>query len=291
VQYFAALEPQRRLALHTQAAIRGAIPRALLKQIVAASYVQVWWPPFDQPIYTDRPPVWADGDYVDPDTGEALPPWQQALDQVDTGTPAHVVRFGQQTDLQGIIAPSADADRAIRYLTKYLTKTIAGSHTDDDMPPDPAYLKHVDRLHSELRLLPCSSFCANWLRYGIQPENAGPGLVPGECEKPAHDRANLGCGGRRVLASRQWSGKTLAAHKADRATVVRATLHAAGVLAPEVERMAATVTLPDGTPRFVWTDTRPDPHIYARVIFRCLVTRAIGTRRVEGALTRGNGWV
>ncbi len=30
---------------------------------------------------------------------------------------AHVVRFGSQVDSAGIIAPSADADRAIRYLT------------------------------------------------------------------------------------------------------------------------------------------------------------------------------
>ena len=135
VQYFSALEPQRRLALHAHAAIRGAIPRALLKQVVTATYVQLWWPAFDQPVYTDRLPVWVDGDYVDPDTGEVLPTWGEALDQLDTGPagpPAHVVRFGKQTDLQGIIAPSADADRAIRYLTKYLTKAIAGAHTDDD---------------------------------------------------------------------------------------------------------------------------------------------------------------
>ena len=43
--------------------------------------------------------------------------------------------------------------------------------------------------------------CANWLRYGIQPKDPGPGLVPGRCPSPAHDRDNLGLGGRRVLWS------------------------------------------------------------------------------------------
>jgi hypothetical protein len=58
--------------------------------------------------------------------------------------------------------------------------------------------------------------------------------------------------------SRQRSGKTLTEHRADRATVVREALLSAGIVAPETERMAADVTMPDGTPRFVWTDTHPD---------------------------------
>ena len=53
VQYFAAVEPQKRLAPHLHAAIRGAIPRATLRQVVKATYVQVWWPPHDQPVYID----------------------------------------------------------------------------------------------------------------------------------------------------------------------------------------------------------------------------------------------
>ena len=53
VQYFAAVEPQKRLAPHLHAAIRGAIPRATLRQVVKATYVQVWWPPHDQPVYVD----------------------------------------------------------------------------------------------------------------------------------------------------------------------------------------------------------------------------------------------
>ncbi|GAA2109489.1 hypothetical protein GCM10009841_30840 [Microlunatus panaciterrae] len=276
VQYFAAVEPQRRLAPHLHAAIRGAIPRATLRQVVKATYLQLWWPPFDTPVYVDRLPVWDGHDYVDPATGETLPSWQQALDQLDTdpdATPAHLLRFGRQVDMAGIIAPSPDADRAVRYLTKYLTKAISDAHTPDGDPADPAYLRHVDRLHVELRFLPCTPTCANWLRYGIQPANAGPGLQPGHCDSPAHDRDNLGLGGRRVLVSRQWSGKTLTQHKADRATVVREALLSAGIIAPDTERMAADVTLPDGTPRFVWTDTNPDQATYARVLLASIAER------------------
>ena len=44
VQYFAAVEPQRRLAPHIHIAIRGTIARAELRQVLAATYHQVWWP-------------------------------------------------------------------------------------------------------------------------------------------------------------------------------------------------------------------------------------------------------
>ncbi|SDR72405.1 hypothetical protein SAMN04488543_0213 [Friedmanniella luteola] len=286
VQYFGAVEPQRRLVPHLHAAIRGAIPRATIRQVVAATYLQLWWPLFDRPVYVHRTPVWDGESYVDVDTGEVLPTWDQALDRLAAdpdGRPAHVMRFGRQVDMAGIIAPSPDADRAVRYLTKYLTKAVADTHTDPDGEPDPALEAHVDRLHTELRYLPCSERCANWLRYGIQPDAAGPGLQPGRCSSKAHDREHLGLGGRRVLVSRQWSGKRLSEHKADRATVVREALLAAGVVAPETERLAATVTLPDGSPRFVWTDTRPDARTYARVLLQSVAERAAWRAQYEAA--------
>jgi hypothetical protein len=37
----------------------------------------------------------------------------------------------------------------------------------------------------------------NWLRYGIQPKNARPGLAPGRCKGKAHDADHLGYAGRR----------------------------------------------------------------------------------------------
>ena len=47
VQYFATIEPQKRLAPHVHVAIRGTVSRAELRQILAATYHQVWWPSTD----------------------------------------------------------------------------------------------------------------------------------------------------------------------------------------------------------------------------------------------------
>jgi hypothetical protein len=131
----------------------------------------------------------------------------------------------------------------------------------------------MDRLHAELRYLPCSPACANWLRYGVQPEDAGPGLTPGHCPSPAHERENLGVGGRRCLVSRAWSGKTLGEHRADRAAVVREVLAAAGLTAPEVDRCAADVLHTDGRPRFVWSDHEVDESQYAAVVLASIAER------------------
>ena len=232
-------------------------------------------PSFDRPVYLQRQPVWDGSDYIDEDTGEVLPTWREALDRMGgdpDGRPAHVMRFGDQFDMAGIIAPSEDADRAVRYLAKYLTKAIADPLGDQD-EPDPAREAHIDRLHIELRYLPCSSRCSNWLRYGIQPDHPGPGLVAGRCPFKAHDREHLGIGGRRVLVSHDWSGKTLQEHRADRATVVRETLLNAGIVAPEIGRMAANVLCADGLPRFIWTDDTPDPATYAQVILASIAER------------------
>jgi hypothetical protein len=66
---------------------------------------------------------------------------------------------------------------------------------------------------------------------------------------PAHRAVRTGC----ATASNPTApgpvsspGKTLTEHKADRATVVREALLSAGMVAPEIERMAATVMASDG---------------------------------------------
>ena len=261
VQYFAAIEPQRRLAGHAHLAIRGAIPRATLRAVTRATYVQVWWPPHDTVAYEgDVLPVWDGTDYVDPMTRVPLPTWADALARLDVdpdAVPVHVARFGRQVDIKGLTGGTPDVDRSVRYLTKYLTKSIATTHAQVDEETgqpveDPRMTAHVDRLHRELRWLPCSERCANWLRYGVQPKTPSPGLVPGRCAAPAHDRENAGLGGRRVLASRKWTGKTLTDHRADRAAVVREALTAAGIEAPDRDRCAASVVCEDGSARFVW---------------------------------------
>ena len=218
-----------------------------------ATYHQIWWPQMSSPVYVDQLPVWDGLDYLDPRTGVPLQTWADALAELEddeNAQPAHVIRFGRQLDVQGLLAGTPDADRSVRYLTKYLTKAVGETYADQAQ--DSSYEAHIDRLHDEVRWLPCSPDCANWLRFGVQPRKAGPGLVPGRCLSKAHDREHLGVGGRRVLVSRGWSGKTLADHKADRAAVVREALEAAGIEVESARRMAAEVEAADGGERFVW---------------------------------------
>ena len=224
VQYFAAVEPQRRLAPHIHLAMRGTVSRAELRRVLAATYHQVWWSDTSVVRFEDDElPVWdeAAATYLDPATGEVLPTWDQALDAIgDQDEPLHVARFGERFDAQGVLAGSKDAARCIGYLTKYLTKQVADCH----QAQTDAQRAHIDRLADALRHEPCSPRCANWLRYGVQPKNARPGLVPGACKGKAHRREHLGYAGRRVLVSRKWSGKTLADHRADRKNWLLASL-------------------------------------------------------------------
>ena len=241
VQYFAAIEPQRRLAPHLHVAIRGTIRRADLRQVLAATYHQVWWPSTDTVRYDNgNLPVWheASGRFLDPDTGEFLTDWDDALDDIDAhDEPLHIARFGPRFDAQGILAGSRGAAKCIGYLTKYLTKHVADCHhasTDRQ-------LAHVARLVEALRYEPCSPGCANWLRYGIAPKNAREGMKPGRCKGKAHRREYLGYAGRRVLVSRKWSGKTLADHRADRKAWLLTTL---GLSATDPARYAWEPVLP-----------------------------------------------
>ena len=202
-QYFGAVEPQRRLAPHLHLAIRGAVPRPVIRQVIAATYHQVWWPATDTVLYDgDHLPVWdqAAMTYLDPVTGEVLQTWDEALDAIGPNDPPrHVARFGPKFDAQGVLAGSKDANRCIGYLTKYLTKNVADCH----VPETGMQRAHADRLAEALRFEPCSPRCANWLRYGIQPKGARPGLVPGVCRGKAHRPEHVGYAGRRVLVSRK----------------------------------------------------------------------------------------
>lgn len=249
VQYAGSVEPQRRLAPHAHFAVRGTIPRSLIKRVAAATYHQVWWPRVDTLRYTlDRPPVWSEqtGGFVDPDTGAALATWAEALDEIDadpTAEPVHVARFGQQVHVQGVTAGSPDAERAVRYITKYITKQASDCH---EIETD-RQRAHLERLWAELRVTPCSSRCPNWLLYGVQPEKVHARMLPGRCRGRVHQRATLGLGGRRVLVSRQWSGKSLADHRADRRAWVRTLL---GLTSDDQEQ--------EQTSRYAWELARPD---------------------------------
>ena len=240
VQYFAVIEPQRRLAPHVHIAVRGTISRADLRQVLAATYHQVWWPGTEVVRFEDgERPIWHEGSgqYVDPATGELLPTWDQALDAIGADDePLHVVRFGERFDAKGLLAGTRDTNRAVGYLTKQLGQCHAantGSEQD-----------HAARLADALRYEPCSPGCANWLRYGITPANPREGMRPGHCRGKAHRREYLGYAGRRVLVSRKWSGKTLADHRADRRNWLVATL---GLAVPDPSRYAWEAVRPGDT--------------------------------------------
>jgi hypothetical protein len=297
VQYFGALEPQRRGAPHAHIAIRGAIPRADIRQVLAATYHQVWWPSTAYVHYPEgvAGPVWDDqapivdletgkvvryGSYVDPVTRLPLPTWDQALDDLDAALdddpergPEYVIRFGEQVDIQGVLGGTDHAGRMIGYLTKYITKSVSECHR----PETGAAIEHQRRLWEELRFTPCSPRCPNWLRYGIQPEGARDKMAPGYCRSRVHQLDTLGIGGKRVLVSRLWSGKTLADHKWDQAAWVRRVLavnldHERGDLDAQVD-----LAREGGAPAPVsWEMARPgDPDVpdLSRRLLRAISTR------------------
>ena len=97
-------------------------------------------------------------------------------------------------------------------------------------------------------------------------------MVPGHCNHKAHDRDHLGLGGRRVLVSRKWSGKTLAGHKADRAAVVRQALEEAGIDPDDHDELSVVGS--DG----LWSwellgRSRVDAPTYAAAIAQVIRTR------------------
>jgi hypothetical protein len=198
VQYFAAIEPQRRLAPHVHVAMRGAIERRVIRQVTRGTYFQLWWPSFDVPLYVHRSPVLLDGIYCDPDTHQELKTWEQALAELDQDTdarPAHVMRLGAQVDVKGILAVSADADRTIGYLTKYLAKSMAAP-MGDGQESGSAAAKHQDRLAAEVRWLPCTPGWGTGCGSGSSPRTPVLGCAPG------HARPRL-----TIVSTSGWAGE------------------------------------------------------------------------------------
>jgi hypothetical protein len=151
---------------------------------------------------------------------------------------------------------------------QYLTKHVADCH----QAQTDAQRAHVERLTDALQYEPCSPRCANWLRHGVQPKNARPGLTPGACKGKAHRREYLGYAGRRVLVSRKWSGNTLADHRADRKNWLLSTL---GVQADPVRYAWEPVTTGD-----------PDHMEHARRLLHVVADR----QRWQAALAEARRW-
>jgi hypothetical protein len=302
VQYFGTVEPQRRLAPHAHFAIRGAIPRALIRQVIAATYEQVWWPSTAIVVYpegTPQPKFDAEtGVYRDPSTGRALSTWDEALNDLDETLdanpamgPEHVVRFGEQVNLQGVLAGTARAEKLIGYLSKYLTKSVDQCHQTTSANA----AEHQRRLWEELRYTPCSPRCPNWLRYGIQPHAAKPGLKSGACRGKVHQPDTLGLGGRRVLVSRLWSGKTLADHRYDQQLWVRHLLAVArGIdddIAPDTAEKITAARAGGAPAPIAWERVRPgDPDVpdIGRRLLRAIATRIRHREAIAAARAGGH---
>lgn len=188
------------------------------------------------------------------------------LDQLgDDAEPMHVLTLGKQVDIKGLLGGTPDSDRAVRYLCKYLTKSIADTytqprdeHNDQDGEVDPgelAYERHIDRLHREVRWLPCSPACATGSATASNPKTPG---------------SPSALGGRRVLVSRQWSGKTL--------TPTPGRPRRGRAAGPRGGRHRRARRRPDGSrrprqrraARFVWEDVPVSKRDYTTVIAQSL---------------------
>ena len=103
---------------------------------------------------------------LDPDTGEVLPTWDQALDAItDQDQPLHVAHFGSKFDAQGVLAGSRESSRCIGYLTKYLTK-----HLGDCRQVTTDYqAAHAGRLADALRYEPCPACPARCAARPVSP--------------------------------------------------------------------------------------------------------------------------
>jgi hypothetical protein len=110
-------------------------------------------------------------------------------------------------------------------------------------------------------------------------------MVPGHCKAKAHDRDHLGLGGRRVLVSRQWTGKTLTDHRADRAAVVRAALEEAGIDPDDHDELAASGT-EDGWSWELLGRTQVDERTYMAAISIQVATRTRWRNEYTAATAR-----
>ena len=107
-------------------------------------------------------------------------------------------------------------------------------------------------------------------------------MTPGACKAKAHKREHLGYGGRRVLVSRKWSGKTLTDHRHERRAFVLALLG----IDPATESATAGDKTSD---RYVWEPINPNqaPPLATRLL-RAVAQRQTWRAAYESARD-GNG--
>jgi hypothetical protein len=118
-------------------------------------------------------------------------------------------------------------------------------------------------------------------------------MVPGYCRAKVHQLDTLGIGGRRVLVSRDWSGKTLKDHKWDQVLWVRRLLAVSlGHEAPVDDATAAKIDAAreGGAPApIAWELANPrDPDVdalYLRLM-RAIATQNLYRQQREEAKER-----
>ena len=219
VQYFAAVEPQRRLAPHIHIAMRGTLSRTELRQVLAATYHQVWWPDPSTVTLRRRPAAGvARGQ-------RQLPRPRDRGSPADLGRgprrhrrpddePQHVARFGDRFDAQGVHRRIHETPTGcIGYLTKYLTKHVADCHQAPT--PSPARARGTAGRRAPVRAVLADVRELAALRRPAA-RTRGRACGPGTARARRTAASTSATPGRRVLVSRKWSGKTLADHRADR---------------------------------------------------------------------------
>jgi hypothetical protein len=107
---------------------------------------------------------------LDPDTGEVLPTWDQALDAItDQDQPLHVAQFGSKFDAQGVLAGSRESSRCIGYLTKHLTKYLTKHLGDCRQVATDYQAAHAGRLADALHYEPCPACPARCAARPVSP--------------------------------------------------------------------------------------------------------------------------
>ena len=152
--------------------------------------------------------------YVDPDTGAPAPTWEQALDEIDDDPtpPRRTSSASARRSTSRASSPAPTADKALRYLAKYLTKAVG------EMPRT----RHRRRRRARRpprRGAALGALLASPARTGCSTAShprtrsrAWSRPLPRQGPRARH----LGYGGRRCLVSRKWSGKNLNDHRDDR---------------------------------------------------------------------------
>ena len=262
VQYFAAIEPQRRLAPHVHLAMRGTIARAELRRVLAATYHQVWWP---------DPPRSSTATGRAARVGRASrrlprPGHRGSAADLGRGAGCHQ-RRGRAVACGPVRGPVRRPGRARRIQGRQPVHRLPDQvphQAGRRLPPGQTPTRSTTTRHGwPMR---CgTSRARRGARTGCgtasSPRTPVLAWSPGRCKGKAHDADHLGYAGRRVLVSRKWSGKTLADHRADRKDWLLRTL---GVSATDPARYAWEPVAPSD----------PDHMDHARRLLHAVADRA-----------------